>query len=237
MRKLIIVSILIIVAAIIPILKISAAESMHIIGDVSSIRNGTAQIEIQSGTTSKQLIIAGYNNKVLKAITTITIESGEGNKLVDIPPFSNDVTTVKFFLWNSLHKISPLISSLTYNLPEISDESVIRITAEDIESGGYVYGSKSENSKRLRVNRLIPVTKGSVVTFYLNSQQIYIYEVDKAGATTSQKSMVGILFLEHTQLHMMVILQLFWQTELIRAITSLLKIMTHKFQLCKHHNP
>lgn len=95
---------------------------------------------------------------------------------------------VKFFLWNSMYQIIPLVSSLTYNLSEETDDFVIKITNKDIESGGYAYGSKQENSKRLRVNRLIPVTKGSVLKYNLYGMHMHIDAVSGIGAETGTRS-------------------------------------------------
>lgn len=92
MKKLIIFLILIMISTIILVMQAFAADTMNVIGDVYDIRNGSAQVEILLGTISKQLIIAGYNNKSLKTVASIDIEAGEGYKTVNVPSFSKDIS-------------------------------------------------------------------------------------------------------------------------------------------------
>ncbi|MBQ6906734.1 MAG: hypothetical protein IJQ28_00005 [Clostridia bacterium] len=165
-----------------------ASAPIKIIGDSNNFKNGTAKVVVEKGTTAKQLILAGYNDNILVTAMRIPVEAGEGDKTVDVPVFSEDVTMAKIFLWD-FKTMSPIVPSSTYNLLESSDDNpIITITSKDIDSGGYAYGVTRSNEKRLRVNRLLPVSKGNAVTYNLNSMELFIYEVTEPGATTGKGS-------------------------------------------------
>ena len=64
----------------------------------------------------------------------------------------------------------------------------IVITKDDIEEGGYANGQKRDDAKRLRINRLIEVTKGTVITYKSNGMQIYINNLLSEDDTAPIKS-------------------------------------------------
>lgn len=61
------------------------------------------------------------------------------------------------------------------------------ITLDDIEEGGWAYGAKSPNAKRIRVNRLIPLKEGSVINYDLGTLELFIYVVDSEDASSGDR--------------------------------------------------
>ena len=63
----------------------------------------------------------------------------------------------------------------------------IVIGADDIEQGGWAYGQKKDNSKRIRVDRLIYVKAGTVIRYDMNGLELYIDLADGEDAKTGDR--------------------------------------------------
>ena len=61
------------------------------------------------------------------------------------------------------------------------------ITADDIGQGGWSYGTKNTNTNRIRVDRLIYVKKGTVISYNMNGFELYLDFADGEGLNTGDR--------------------------------------------------
>ena len=63
----------------------------------------------------------------------------------------------------------------------------IVITSSDIVQGGWAYGTDKSNTKRIRVNYLIPIKAGTVIKYDMKDKELYIDLADGVGASTGDR--------------------------------------------------
>lgn len=79
-------------------------------------------------------------------------------------------------------ELSELGSDLAYN--EYRAKSGYTLTAEDMESGTWGYSVKGENPKRLRTNRLIPVSEGAEITYTNPTMRVFFGVLESPGSSS-----------------------------------------------------
>jgi len=172
MRKLATLMVLMMLVSALSMMHVSA-DTITIFGSNAGLKNGTAHLFVEKGTASKQLIVAGYNGNTLTSASPVTIEAGTGIQEVKAPALSQNATSAKFFLWDNLNTMTPLENPMTLDLTQ-QEYYTITLTKADIENGGWGHSNKQDNSKRIRINRAIPVTAGSILTYKLNGMKMHI---------------------------------------------------------------
>ena len=63
----------------------------------------------------------------------------------------------------------------------------IIIVSSDIAQGGWAYGTEKANTKRIRVDRLIPVKAGTVIRYDMKDKELYIDLADGVGSSTGDR--------------------------------------------------